>query len=152
MEEDKMKLLIKLGWNYCPKTGNVYKPDGSILKGDNSDFYIRIVVQHNGVTYRTRAHRFGYYCVYNKLPKAIDHINRDKRDNRIENLRDGSKDINTRNTERVENAKGYWWAKHANKYSASIKINYKSKHLGYFDTEAEAHNAYLEAKKKYIEQ
>jgi hypothetical protein len=150
-EKDKMEMLINLGYKYCPNTGNCYKADGYIIKGKEGE-YVRFTIQINGITYRTRVHRFGYYCIHKTLPKSIDHINRDKSDNRIVNLRDGSKDINIRNTERVEKAKGYWWAKHTNRWVAAIKINYKSIHLGYFNTEEEAHNAYLQAKKKYLEQ
>ena len=36
-----------------------------------------------------------------------------------------------------------------NKWRASIRINTKPIHIGYFDTEEEAHQAYLQAKEKY---
>ena len=35
------------------------------------------------------------------------------------------------------------------KWCAQIKINKKKKHIGYFDNEEDARNAYLEAKAKY---
>ena len=75
----------------------------------------------------------------------IDHYNRDKRDNRIENLHVVTNQQNTWNTD----AKGYRFHKATGKWAAYITINYVQKHLGYYATEEEARNAYLEAKKKY---
>jgi len=45
--------------------------------------------------------------------------------------------------------KGYSWSKSHNRYRAYITINSKKIHIGYYKTEDEAHNAYLEAKEKY---
>ena len=72
--------------------------------------------------------------------KVIDHINRDKSDNQVSNLRVVSNHENTFNT----NAKGYY--KQGNKYSANIQINGKTIYLGRFETKEEANNAYLIAK------
>jgi hypothetical protein len=46
-------------------------------------------------------------------------------------------------------AKGYTWNKPAKKWMAQINLNKKHMYLGCFDTEEEARNAYLEAKKIY---
>jgi hypothetical protein len=145
-EKEKMDFLISEGFKYIPETGECYRPDGELI--NNVGVYNRFTYRIDGVDRRTRVHRFAYYFVYGKLPRSVDHINRDKFDNRITNLRDGSGDVNTLNTERLDKAKGYWYRKDVNKYVASIKINYKSKHLGYFETEEEARNVYLEARKK----
>lgn len=75
----------------------------------------------------------------------IDHINHNKLDNRLENLRLVTHQQNQWN--RVK-AKGYCLTK-TNKYESYISINKKRIYLGKYDTEEEAHNAYLEAKEKY---
>jgi len=75
----------------------------------------------------------------------IDHINKKAVDNRIENLRILTHQQNQWN----RTAKGYSWCKRSKKWSAYIRINGKSKFLGYFTEEADAKNAYLEAKEKY---
>ena len=75
----------------------------------------------------------------------IDHKNTNPLDNRIENLRILTHQQNQWNT----NAKGYTWHKKANKWEAQIAINYKSKSLGYFTEEADARQAYLNAKELY---
>ena len=72
--------------------------------------------------------------------KVIDHINRDKLDNQVSNLRIVSQQENTFN----RNVKGYY--KRGNKYVARIYINGKKICLGTYETETEAHNAYLQAK------
>ena len=76
---------------------------------------------------------------------SIDHIDRNPLNNNIENLRVVTHSQNMCNTD----AKGYCFDKARGKYMASIRVDGKNKHLGYFVTEDDAHNAYVEAKKKY---
>ena len=65
--------------------------------------------------------------------------------NNIDNLRIATKQENNWNTD----AKGCYYDKKSGKWKACIGINRKRIHLGYYNTEEEAHEAYLEAKKKY---
>ena len=46
--------------------------------------------------------------------------------------------------------KGYSWDGQKNKWKARLKVNQRLRHLGYFDTEAEAHQAYLVAKRALL--
>ena len=46
---------------------------------------------------RWLAHRLAYAMVHGDLPTEIDHIDGDKDNNSIENLRDGTKGVNTMN-------------------------------------------------------
>jgi hypothetical protein len=71
---------------------------------------------------------------------VIDHINGVKTDNRVDNLRIVTQQKNCEN----RRSKGYH--KIGKKWRAQIKVNKKKHHLGYFDTEQEAHAAYLDAK------
>ena len=75
----------------------------------------------------------------------VDHIDKNKMNNNLSNLRMLTHQENTFNT----NAKGYYFNKSAKKFLAKICINGKKIHLGYFDTEAEARQAYLDAKAIY---
>ena len=77
--------------------------------------------------------------------QIIDHIDKNKQNNNVNNLRIVSQQENSFNT----NAKGYSFDKSRNKYQAIIGINGKNIHLGRFDTKEEAHQAYLQAKEKY---
>lgn len=71
----------------------------------------------------------------------IDHINRQRDDNRIGNLRDVSHEKNMVNTLRGENKKGYYFDTHRKKYRVYIKIKGKLKFLGRYQTEEEAKRA-----------
>lgn len=74
----------------------------------------------------------------------IDHIDRDKLNNNIENLRLVTHQENHFN----RSAKGHYFHKARNKFMAYIMVHRKKIHLGYFDTEKEANCAYLKAKKE----
>lgn len=77
----------------------------------------------------------------------IDHKNHIRYDNRIDNLRIVSHQQNNWNK---ENVKGYYWNKLMKKWESRIRIADNQRiHLGYFDNELDAENAYLEAKQQY---
>jgi hypothetical protein len=77
---------------------------------------------------------------------CIDHINGNRLDNRVANLKITTMQGNNHNQTR---AKGYCWNKRYKKYQAQIYLNKKQIHLGYYNTEEEARQAYLTAKLKY---
>jgi hypothetical protein len=74
----------------------------------------------------------------------IDHINFDKSDNRLSNLRVISARENTSRVKRGTSSKyvGVYFMKSRSKWDARIKVLGKVKHLGYFDDEYQAHLAY----------
>ena len=82
----------------------------------------------------------------------IDHINRVRNDNRLCNLRDATKEINTQNASvRVDSPygiRGVTKHKYSNKYRARIQANKKAILLGLFDTPEEAASAYAAAAAK----
>lgn len=88
---------------------------------------------------RYKAHRLAWLYVYGRFPsKDIDHINRVRSDNRILNLREASDHQNGQNRSINKNNKsgfkGVCWHKATGKWQASIRVNYKTIHLGLFDT------------------
>lgn len=104
-----------------------------------------ILIGINGKSHR--AHRLIWIYHNGDIDKGlqIDHINGIRVDNRIDNLRLVTNQENAFNTK----AKGYSWHKEKRKWHSQITINGKRKHIGYFDTELNAKNAYIEAKNKY---
>jgi hypothetical protein len=76
----------------------------------------------------------------------IDHINRNKLDNRLANLRFVNRSQNMMNTD----AKGYYWCKEKKKWAAYIHINYKCIPLGRYKTETEAKKAREKGEIKYF--
>jgi citrate synthase len=102
---------------------------------------------------RYSAHRIAWLYVYGKWPDAeIDHINGNRADNRICNLRDVSASVNQQNARRarVDNASGFLGVtKQKNLWTSQLTINGKTLHLGLYKTPEEASQAYLEAKRKH---
>ena len=84
--------------------------------------------------------------------KVIDHINRDKLDNRRENLRTVSYSLNNRNKRKRDGTssqyQGVAFRVRTKKWQAQIKINSKTVHLGTFKSEEEAYQRYLEEYRK----
>lgn len=94
-----------------------------------------------------KAHRVAWCIYYDEFPpEFIDHINNDRSDNRIENLRSASRCENNRNvTSAIGSTSkflGVFWDKHRGKWAANIKIDGKSRYLGRFFCETEAAKAY----------
>lgn len=76
----------------------------------------------------------------------IDHINRDKLDNRRCNLRVCSRQENNFNRDKQSNNtsgyKGVSFNKQKNKYTTQYRYNRKDTHIGTFNTAEEAYEAY----------
>lgn len=103
------------------------------------------------------AHRVAWVMYYKQDPHwIVDHINGNKTDNRISNLRIASHLENTANQKiRVTNssgAKGVKWHKGAKKWVAVITKNYQDIHLGCFDLKEEAIFARAKAEKELFGQ
>ena len=102
---------------------------------------------------RYYAHRLAWFFYYGEWPKGhLDHKDRDPANNAISNLRECTFSENRQNSTKgwgPSKYQGVYWNKRANKWVAGIRVNKKSIHLGHFDDELEAANAYREAKEKY---
>ena len=75
-------------------------------------------------------------------PLQVDHINRNKRDNRRENLRIVTAAVNSQNRLRVHEKSSRYanvcWNRGCRKWQASVKVGGRNHHLGLFDDELEA--------------
>lgn len=97
-----------------------------------------------------QAHRLAWMVFYGEQPPAmIDHANMDTADNRISNLRAATKSQNGANRAALSNnkcgIKGIHWVPSVGKWRASIRVNKKLKHLGYFLDPLAASSAYAAA-------
>lgn len=90
---------------------------------------------------------------YGKWPdNFIDHINHDRKDRRIVNLREADYNQNCWNRmERNMNGKGVYHGSDSTlrPWKAQIQVNNKYIYLGRYKTKEEAHQAYREAALKY---
>lgn len=139
--------------SYNPETGDfLRKPtyrgfkEGEKAGTKDKDDYVKIKFYG----YVERGHRLAWGFYYGEmLPSSIkiDHINGDKSDNRIINLRIANDHENARNKKTMKNnklgIKGVDIVR--GKFRAQISFNRKKKHLGYFDTIEKAASAYREA-------
>lgn len=107
---------------------------------------------HNYGYARTRnssMHRVVYEYFCGSIPEdlSIDHINQDKLDNRIENLRAIPIQENLQNKGFYKNNnsgfKGVSWSKAASKWKAQANKDGKQHYLGCFNSPEEAHHACL---------
>jgi hypothetical protein len=104
---------------------------------------------------RFKGHRIAWYLSTGTWPiLPLDHINRDRADNRPSNLRVVDLQANARNRSpyvgRTSAYKGVSLQKHSGKWQAKITINRKQIHLGQYDDEELAALVYEEAAAKYF--
>lgn len=109
--------------------------------------------RHDGKQKKIYKHREVWEKANGKIPydMQIDHINRDKLDNRLENLRAVSRSVNQHNRKLNRNNtsghKGVYWHKQKGKWHVQIMVNRVKKSLGLYDNVEDAANAYKEAAK-----
>jgi hypothetical protein len=148
MKELTVDLLNHL-FEYDKETGNLIwkiKPSsrghrvkvGDIAGTLKSHGYLSVGINYNSY----RAHRLIFLMHKGYLPKTIDHINGEKLDNRIENLRAATVGQNQHNRKTNANNtsgyKGVSWNKAQKKWTARITLERKIIHLGYFANVEEA--------------
>lgn len=99
-------------------------------------------------------HRVAWFLHYGEWPdRQVDHINGDRADNRIVNLRLATHSENQQNRRRPSNNtsghKGVSWIKRYQKWQATIRVGRRNINLGRFDTKEAAANAYGRAALKH---
>lgn len=95
-------------------------------------------------------HRVAWAIHYGKWPVGdLDHINRDRSDNRIVNLREATRSVNMINRDYPKGKSGVTGVSwHKRGWQAAIRINGRSVYLGIFKTVEEAASVRAEAEKK----
>lgn len=135
-------------WLRSPnKRIRVGTPAGNLSK----DGYIRISI--NSRSYQ--AHRLAVFYVTGKWPERfVDHRNTVRCDNKWTNLRLASDELNLQNqiAARSNSSTGLLGVVPLRgRFIARIKVKGKQHHLGIFDTAQEAHQAYVDSKRKLHE-
>ena len=130
--------------------GNVRNTDtGKVLKTcKNIHGYYLVGLYKNCIKQTLMIHRLvALHFISNPDNlREIDHINQDKANNTITNLRWISPSNNCRNRSKKQNTSskfmGVCFDKARGKYRARISINNKRKHIGYYEKEEEAGSAF----------
>lgn len=96
------------------------------------------------------AHRVIIAIIFGDWPQhMVDHIDGDRTNNKINNLRQSSPSENAANrgiqSNNSSGVKGIFWNKRRSKWQAAISFNGSKKHLGTFDTIDSAKSTYISA-------
>jgi len=155
---------IKKRLKYKPKTGKfIWRYcDDRLLRWNNRYANTRAGhVLSNGYRFIGSLgyeHRLAWYIMTGKVPKSdVDHIDRDRSNNKWSNLRPASRSKNLGNSSRKSNNKSgykgvrlYTQGLYVGQFSAQITVNGKQRHLGVFKTGEKAHKAYCKAADKHF--
>ena len=160
MKADRLELIESV-IRYEPDTGKFFwtkRTGGTSFEGkeaigtNDGRGYVRIGVL--GRIYK--AHRLAMFLTYGKFPDMeIDHINGNKSDNRISNLREASRATNQQNciSAYKSNSTGFLGVSQHKPgvWRARLCIGGKNKSLGLFSSPELAHEAYKTAKRSFHE-
>lgn len=161
LEINRLKSLL----HFSPKSGKFLRlvgrgkhHAGQIAGTYQSSGYIQITI--DGTAFL--AHRLAWFYVYEEWPDEIDHVNGDRKDNRISNLRSCTRSQNMSNRpvrlDSKSRVKGVSFHKASRLWRAQITFNKKVIHIGSFKNKEDAGLAYrlksieLKGKFSYEEQ
>lgn len=135
--QDRLKSLLlyePITGKFTWKVNKGSKKAGAQAGNLHLDNHIRIRI--DGKIYR--AHRLAWLYTYGRWPsQQIDHINHDRSDNRLVNLREVDQITNHQNLgirkDNKSGSTGVHWDRRMEKWMAFIHVNKVRKHIGYFD-------------------
>lgn len=144
-------------FSYDPSTGVITHSfsrasvkAGQVAGSAEKNGYTRIKVRGTKIL----AHRFAWFLHYGRWPEnQLDHINRDRSDNRLLNLREVSAEGNAHNKGVRKNnqsgVSGVRWRPHLSKWQATISRRGRRISLGHFAKIEEAELARREAERDW---
>jgi hypothetical protein len=110
----------------------------------------RVLVQIDGKRYYV--HRLIWFYFYRQWPAELDHIDRNPKNNRIENLRSATRQQNIANTSLIKSTtsgrKGVQRHRSTGKWIVRIGYGYKRLYLGLFSDLERAQQAYVDKAKE----
>lgn len=154
-DQDITKEILNFLFDY--KDGELYwkfslsskSPKGCIAGSIKNDKYRRIAINKKPYL----AHRLIFMMFHGYMPKIVDHIDGNRINNRIENLREATHSQNQWNAgKNKNNTSGYknvTWNTRKSKWLVNIRTHKKDIHIGYFDDIELADLVAQEARDKY---
>jgi hypothetical protein len=137
--------------DYDPDTGVMtwagggLRPKGKVLGWTQSSGYLSFSVQHKRRVFHLLVHRVAFVKVNGFMPKMVDHIDGDKKNNAIGNLRPCTYETNAYNSKLPDDNKSghkgviFDGGRRKQKpWRAYGQKGKKFKHIGIFHTKAEA--------------
>lgn len=137
----------KISWKNDMNRGRI--PAGTEVGSAYPDGYKRLNIDGK----MHMAHRLAYALATEKQPEAIiDHIDGNRMNNSITNLRVANAMQNAHNTRiskrNTSGLKGVYWDKYHQKYRARVMVNGRQNHLGLFTDLKDAQGAIEKARKR----
>ena len=140
LTQERLKTLLE----YCPDTGEFFWKiqKGRCKSGERAgatDTYGYRVIRLDGMLYK--AHRLAWLYVHGRWPEGLlDHINRNPGDNKLANLREATQSENMHNAKRRSRSgvPGVRWRPERDKWTAQIRVGYRTHMLGSFVSKDEA--------------
>jgi len=123
--------------------GRVRGPRKILSPAADGGGYLAVNLCKNGSQILTKVHRIvAFAFIPNPEQKPeVDHINRDRRDNRVENLQWSTKRENMLNTHRHDREQyGIYWVKLRSIYEVKFRVNKQMRHYGWHATLEDATN------------
>lgn len=121
----------------------VFGPRGLVQGTLLGKGYLGTGIRFEGKIRRVLMHRMVFLLKHGYLPETVDHINGNRADNRVENLRAA----NSRQQQGNRASRGY--TVRTKRYAKPrYEVNCDHQYLGVFDTSEQAQAAYLAAKVK----
>lgn len=121
-----------------PVSGN---SAGSVVGCLRNNGYLQTCVDYKQML----NHRIIFALHHGYIPRFVDHVDGNKLNNKIENLREATKVQNGWNSKapktNTSGVKGVDWSVVSNKWRARCRVSGVVKHIGLFDTIEQAKNA-----------
>jgi len=138
-------------WIKAPKD---YMEDGQVAGCVQGWGYRQLTCKYENKVYQPRAHILAWYMYYGVIPNGcIDHIDRCKDNNSIDNLRDVNQSINGMNRSEFKSKKnktGYTGVYLiGNRYRSTISVGGRLLNMGEFENKEDAIKTRLDAEIKY---
>ncbi len=131
---------LREDFTYNAGTGDFIRYDGKWGSINNAG-YIHINYEDS----KYKIHRLIWKWWYGYDPEEIDHMNGDRLDNRIDNLRNVDRKTNNRNRPKQNNNTsgftGVFWDKDRSSWLSYMSIDKKMIKIGYYNTPQEAKEA-----------
>ncbi len=159
LTQERLKELM----TYCENTGiftNKVARGNRIKVGESPTYQDKNGYFHARLDWKLYSlHRLAWLYVHGSFPpNFIDHINGNKSDNRLCNLREATQAQNTQNQRRPrkDNTSGYLGVtkckdRKGDLWVAQVQLNGKMAYSSVHKTPLEAHEAYVDAKRKLHE-
>lgn len=159
MKNDVSKAVLEEFFVFNPDDGRFrwLNSSGRVASGQRAgslrkDGYRVLRFPHDGRRFYLMEHRAAWIMVHGSIPPdlEIDHINRDRSDNRITNLRLATRADNARYRKPIRGAnyKGVSFDKSKGAWRAYIGVNGRREWIGTFKTEDAALCAYIRRARK----